>query len=271
MRMFVRIILLLLTFSVALPLSAQKDRYAGIPDKPSASEGMYINYSKEFPDLISSSEEAALEEKLQNFNKETSNQIVIVVVDDLNGWTSIDFGTYLGEKWGVGTVEHQNGVVIVVKPTGGEGERDIAIAVENGLQPKINATRNVHVKDDIIVPHFKNGEFYAGLDEGTDALMAMAKDAYNDKDAAKQSYHFPWKLIFFLIIILFVFVRIIRRGGGGGGTSFGGGGFYSGGGGWGRSSGWGGGSSWGGGGGGGGFGGFGGGGGWGGGGVSGKW
>lgn len=259
-RLFVSLILLL---TIALPVNAQKDRYAGIPDKPSTSEGLYINFSQEFPDFISAGEEAALEEKLQAFNNETSNQIAIVVVDDLQGWTSIDFATYLGEKWGVGTAEYENGVVILVKPTGGEGQRDIAIAVGNGLQPKINATRNVHVKDDIIVPQFAEGNYYEGLDQATDALMAMAKDAYNDAEAATKPYKIPWKTVLIIVLILFFIIRIVGKGGGGGFT-MGGGGFSSG-----RSWG-GGGGSWGGGRGGGGFGGFGGGG-FGGGGVSGKW
>lgn len=266
MRRFLRTIAVAVAITFSLSSSAQKDRYEGIPDAPSTSEGMYINYSTEFPDFISASEEAALETKLQNFNTETSNQIVIVVIDDLKGWTASDFATYLGEKWGVGTVDHENGVVILVKPTGGEGQRDVAIAVEDGLLGKINATRNVHVKDDIIVPHFKNGDFYAGLDEATDALMAMAKDAYNDPVAAPKSTKIPWKVILICIVILIILVRMVKRGGGGGGTTFGRGGYFGGGFG---------GGSWGGGGsfrgGGGGFGGFGGGGGWGGGGVSGKW
>lgn len=236
------------------------DKWAGIPD-PQSPPRLVNNFSKEFPDFLSASEMDALEKKLVAFNNETSNQITIVIVDDLAGWRAIDFATELGEKWAVGTAEHDNGVVILVKPTGGEGQRDIAIAVGEGLQPKINATRNVHVKDDIIVPLFKEGNFYQALDEGTDALMAMAKDAYDDAAGAKKPSRSPWKIIV-LIIILFIIVRMVWKGGGGGGRTFGGGRFYGGGGSWG------GGRSWGGGGGG--FGGFGGGS-FGGGGVSGKW
>lgn len=261
MKTFVRILITFVaTVLFAMPVAAQRDRYAGIPDKPSASEGLYINFSETYPDFISASDEAALEAKLQAFNRETSNQITIVVVDELNGWSSIDFATYLGEKWGVGSEEFDNGVVILVKPTGGAGQRDIAIAVGEGLQPKINATRNVHVKDDIIAPLFKDGDYYGALDQGTDALMAMAKDAYNDADAAPKK--FPWKTIIWIIVILFFVMRVFRKGGGGGGFTMGRGG-YSGGS-------WGGGSSWGGGRSSGGFGGFGGGS-FGGGGVSGKW
>jgi uncharacterized protein len=240
---------------------AQNDRYKDIPDAPSPAR-MVNNLSKEFPDFLSADETARLEKKLQDFSNATSNQIVIVIVDDLAGYASWEYATNIGEKWGVGTDKYDNGVVILIKPTGGAGQRDIAIAVGEGLQPKINATRNVHVKDDIIVPLFKDGQFYDALDQGTDALMAMAKDAYDDKAASKKSKGISWKTIILLIILTIFIARMISKGGGGGGFTMGGPRFHRGG--WG-----GGGGSWGGGGGGG-FGGFGGGS-FGGGGVSGKW
>lgn len=255
--------MLIVSFS-SLVAQVAADKWKGLPDQQSPPR-LVNNFSTEFPDFLSASEEQALEDKLVAFNNETSNQITIVIVDDLQGWRAIDFATELGEKWAVGTAEHDNGVVILVKPTGGEGQRDIAIAVGEGLQPKINATRNVHVKDDIIVPLFQEQKFYDALNQGTDALMAMAKDAYDDGAAAKKSKGISWKTILMIIIVLVIMIRLVKKGGGGGGYSMGrgiGGGFIAGS--------WGGGSSWGGGRGGGGFGGFGGGS-FGGGGVSGKW
>lgn len=255
-----------LLFATTLHAQVDADKWKGIPDQQSPPK-LVNNFSKEFPDFLSAAEEQALEAKLVQFNNETSNQITIVIVDDLQGWRAIDFATELGEKWGVGTTKYDNGVVILVKPTGGEGQRDIAIAVGEGLQPKINATRNVHVKDDIIVPNFKEGRFYEGLDQATDALMAMAKGAYDDKAAATRKKKTNWGVLLPILIVLLIFIFYMRRGGGGGGTTFGRG-YYGGG--FGGGS-WGGGSSWGGSrGGGGGFGGFGGGS-FGGGGVSGKW
>jgi uncharacterized protein len=249
---------------ISANLSAQNDRYKDIPDAPSPAR-MVNNLSKEFPDFLSADETARLEKKLQDFSNSTSNQIVIVIVDDLAGYASWEYATNIGEKWGVGTDKYDNGVVILIKPTGGAGQRDIAIAVGEGLQPKINATRNVHVKDDIIVPLFKNGEFYEALDQGTDALMAMAKDAYDDKAATKKSKGIPWGTLIAILIMMIIFIRFMK-GGGGGGFTMGGPRFHRGG--WGSGGSWGGGGSWGAGGGG--FGGFGGGS-FGGGGVSGKW
>ncbi|MCU0435676.1 MAG: TPM domain-containing protein [Bacteroidia bacterium] len=252
-----------------LSLPAQTDRYKGIPDAPNPPR-LVNNLSKEFPDFLTASETVALEKKLLEFNDQTSNQITIVIVDDLAGYAAWEYATYIGEKWGVGTKGFDNGVVILIKPTGGKRQRDVFVAVGEGLHPKINATRNSHIVNDILIPRLGNGDYYGALDEATNVIMQMARDAFNDADAAvKRKKKTSWSsVISILVAVLFVFV-FVMKGGGGGGRTFGGRGGWGG---FGGFGGWGGGGGggWGGGGGGGGFGGFGGGS-FGGGGSGGKW
>jgi uncharacterized protein len=203
-------------------------------------------------DFLTSSEEAALESKLEAFANETSNQIVIVVVDDLAELEAWDYATQLGQKWGVGQSNFDNGVVILVKPTGGEGQRDLFIAVGTGLEGAIPDITTKQIRENEMYPSLKEGMNYEALDKATTVLMGLAKG--------------EWKLAgMLLVFIIFIIISIKRGGKGGGGFTmgstglffgprFGGGGFGGG---------FGGGSS-------GGFGGFGGGG-FGGGGSGGKW
>ena len=85
--------------------------------------------SKEVPDFISPGDVQALNFKLIEFAKETSNQIVVVVVDDLAGLEPFEYATALGQEWGVGKSETDNGVVLLIKPTGGKNQRKTFIAV----------------------------------------------------------------------------------------------------------------------------------------------
>lgn len=267
-RWFYRLLFLIGCLFGQLSLPAQADRYKGIPDKPNPPR-LVNNLSKEYPDFLTAGETEALEKKLLEFNNQTSNQITIVIVDDLAGFPAWEYATYIGEKWGVGTSGFDNGVVILIKPTGGKGQRDVFVAVGEGLHPKINATRNSHIVNDILIPGLADGNRYGALDDATNAIMKMARDAFNDSDAAvkpKKKKRMSTALIIAFVVVV-VFIYVIKGGGGGGGT-FGGRGFGGWGGGFG--GGWsGGGGGWGGGGGGG-FGGFGGGS-FGGGGSGGKW
>ncbi|MDP4637208.1 MAG: TPM domain-containing protein, partial [Crocinitomicaceae bacterium] len=56
-----------------------------IPDAPKP-ERLYNNLSAEYSDLLSQDQARELEAKLENFAEQTSNQVVVVVVDDLAGY-----------------------------------------------------------------------------------------------------------------------------------------------------------------------------------------
>lgn len=233
-----------------------------IPSKPSPPR-LVNNLSKEFPDFISSYETEQLEQKLVAFNDSTSNQIVIVIVDDLCGYDANEFSTRLGQQWGVGQGKFDNGVVIMIKPTGGAGQRDAYIAVGYGLEGIIPDITANQILDNEIIPRFKQGNNYEALDAATDVLMSLAHRDFSYKDYQKGNNAGPWfPFIVFAIVFLFFVIMSFRRRSytmTSRGRTYYGGGWFGGGGG-----------SWGGGGGGGGFGGFGGGG-FGGGGAGGKW
>lgn len=235
-----------------------------IPSRPSPAR-LVNNLSSEFPDFLSTAETRSLEDKLVAFANQTSNQIVVVIVDDLAGYEAWDFATRLGHQWGVGQDKFDNGVVVLIKPTGGAGQRDAFIAVGYGLEGAIpDATAN-QIVDNELGPGLASGAYYQALDKTTDVLMALAKGEYNsDQYAKKQKKNSlpPIAVVIIIIVIIFVIMRSSKGGGGGmtmGATGFFMGSRFGGGGG----SGFGGGSS-------GGFGGFGGGG-FGGGGAGGKW
>lgn len=233
-----------------------------IPDKPSPPR-LVNNLSKEFPDFLSEWEEEQLEQKLEDFSKETSNQIVVVIIDDLCGTDANFFSTELGHKWGVGQGKFDNGVVVMIKPTGGAGQRDAYIAVGYGLEGAIPDITAKQIVANELIPQFKNGNFYDGLNDATDVIISLAKKEYNYQDyPGKKQNWFPFLIGVSILILIFYFVFRNSKGYtmSSGGRTYYGGGWSS----WGG-GGWGGGSS-----GGGGFGGFGGGG-FGGGGAGGKW
>lgn len=253
----------LLLFLFSATVFAQPKVDDMIPEKPVPPK-LVNNLSQEFPNFLTANEVAQLETKLSDFANQTSNQIVVVIVDDLGGLEAWDFATRLGHKWEVGQAKFDNGVVLLIKPTGGKGQRDAFIAVGYGLGGAIpDATAN-QIVDNELGPGLASGDYYGSIDKATDVLMSLAKGEYSsDAYAKKNSKGFPKKLIIPLIfLILFIIFRSSKggRGGHGGlsmGTGFLLGSMFRGGGGFG------GGSS-------GGFGGFGGGG-FGGGGAGGKW
>jgi uncharacterized protein len=233
----------------------------GVPPRPSPPRLVNILSTS---GILSNDEVNSLENKLQEFARATSNQIAIVIIDTLYGYDPAEFAPEIGQQWGIGQKKFDNGIVILVKPT---GEHKIFIATGYGLEGAIPDATTEDIIQREIVPSFREGNYYEGLNKATDVLMALAKGEYNYQSYAKQGNSGSKQMGFLIAlgIILLVFF-ISRRGGGRGGLTIGGPGIFF----WG--GGFGGGSSGGGfgGGGGGGFGGFGGGG-FGGGGAGGSW
>lgn len=211
-----------------------------------------------------------LERKLVAYDDSTSNQIAVVIVDDLKGYSRDDYAIALGRKWGVGgQKQFNNGVVILINA--GPKDRGLFIATGYGLEGAITDLVADQIIQQIIIPDFKRGDNYRGLDEGTDALIQAAAGRFKAPDGYhRQGKGISFGKVLLLVIIIVVFVAFMSRGGNGGGGYVSRRG-YRGGGGWIIPGGWsgGGGGGWSGGGGGG-FGGFGGGG-FGGGGAGGSW
>jgi uncharacterized protein len=204
---------------------------------PESTNRLVNNFSNEFPDFISAQEEELLEQKLEAFAEATSNQIVIVIIDDLAGYEPWEFATKLGENWKVGQEKEDNGIVILIKPTGGKGERKYFIAPGKGLEGVIPDAVCRDIEDNELVPNLKDGKFYDALDQTTDVLMSLAKGEYNSKTYSKK-HNGNVSLVKIIIIIIVIIVFLIssfKRGGGNGytmgagGIFFGGGGFGGGG------------------------------------------
>ena len=138
-------------------------------------------------DILSDNEESILENKLRKLNRETSNQVIIVTVDELCAGDAAMTATEMGHCWGVGQKEFDNGAVILVKPTGGQGQRRTFIAIGYGLEGAIpDATAKLIVDNDM-VPQFKNSNYYAGLDRAVTTISGLATGEYSYADYNKKA------------------------------------------------------------------------------------
>ncbi len=212
-----------------------------IPKAPNPPK-FYNNFSKQFPAFLSSDEAMKIEKKLDDFEKETSNEIVVVIIDDLQGYSPWEFATDLGHAWGVGKKKFDNGAVLLIKPTGGSGERKFELVVGYGLEGVIGSLTGQRILENEMLPHFKNGEYYEGIDGTLTVIMALVKKEYDEKEYANRTggEDSPFKVFGILLLIALLIIFFYRKGGGrggrGGGFTMGSGGMFYGGGHWGGGS-----------------------------------
>lgn len=173
-----------------------------LPKKPADENHLVFQYTR----FMDEREADLLDAKLVRFAQETSNRIAVLVVDTLCGYAASDFAFEVGQRWGFGGKKEENGILIVVKPTGPPGQRDVFIATGYGLEGAIPDLTCKRIVDNEIIPRFREGGFYDGLDKATDVLMGLAKGEFNAESYGKGNGNEKWSA---LLVVGFVLLMIV--------------------------------------------------------------
>ena len=115
-----------------------------------------------------------LERMLVAFDDSTSNQIAVVTVLDLEGYSASGYATRIGLEWGVGSEKFDNGVVLLVKPRVGNSYGEVFIAVGYGLEGAIPDAYAKRIVDTELIPHLSEGDYYGGVVAACEVLMKLA-------------------------------------------------------------------------------------------------
>lgn len=184
-----------------------------IPDKPKLETSLY-----DYANLLSPAEKSNLENKLIKYSDTTSTQIVIAVIKTTRGENIGLLAPRWGQTWGVGQAKEDNGVFVLLATD----DRKIWIAPGYGVEHKLTAGITGELIRNIIIPEFKKGDYYGGLNKGTDAIFKVLQGEYKGtRQSSKNNNDFPIGGLFMLFII-FLFIIIAfsknKRGGGKGGN-----------------------------------------------------
>ena len=214
-----------------------------IPPKPPG----YFNDSA---GVVSKERALQFNEQLAQFERETSNQIVVAVYRKMESTSDIaDYTQRVAQSWGVGQADQRNGAVLFVFVD----DRKMHVQVGYGLEGVIPDITAFDITERHIKPRFRNNDYEGGLATGIQLLMQAARGEYKGSgrtvaekrggatDERRPGCSLTLTVLFILLLIFLSSRRSKRRRGyrysgrGGpfiGGWSGGGGGWSSGGGGW---------------------------------------
>jgi len=194
-----------------LVLSSGRLYSQDIPDRP-----VPPRLVNDFAGMLKTSEVNMLERKLDAFNDSTSTQIAIVTVPSLNGYDKADYAQRLAEKWGIGQKGSNNGVLILVKPKTASSKGEVQIATGYGLEAVIPDITCAEIVDYQILPAFRNGNYYKGLNDATSTIMSLARGEFSASDFGKMvNSHKKDSSGLILAIIIVIVIFLISRGSGG--------------------------------------------------------
>lgn len=200
----------------------------------------------DYTGTLNASQINTLEHKLVAYNDSTSTQILVLLVDDLQGYSIEQYATEIGHSWGVGQKDKGNGVVILVKPKKGSERGEVNISTGYGMEQYVTDATGKNIIEKEMIPAFKEGDYYTGIDNAVNVIMDLCsgkftQDEYNDDEGLP-----GWLTLLFIIAVIIIFIKFSRGSGqnysgggsrtiwipmgGGYGGGFGGGGGFSGGG-----------------------------------------
>jgi uncharacterized protein len=185
-----------------------------IPKKPDFQTSVYY-----YANVLSATEKKQLEEKLIRYSDSTSTQIVVITIESLKGEDIGILTPKWGQTWGIGGSEqNDNGVIILLA----KAERKIWISAGYGLEDRLTAGIGGEITRNIIIPEFKAGSYFNGLDKGTDAIFDVFKGKYKGERKKNKKDKFPiLPFIIIAVVILFLISRNNKNGGNSGNSGSG--------------------------------------------------
>jgi len=184
----------------------------------------------DFSGILSAEQKLSLQRMLVDFADSTSNQICVVITDDLEGCSADEYAIRIGLEWKVGSAEFDNGIVFLIKPkpTDGSGSGDAFIAVGRGLEGAIPDAVCYRILSQTAVPFFRRNDYSAGVEAVCLELMQLCegeyhKESHDDSDSSDIAF-----LILFFIILIAIIVVVVKASGGKGKNNRGGNGGFGG-------------------------------------------
>jgi uncharacterized protein len=125
-------------------------------------------------DLLSPSTEERLARQLEDHEKQTSNQVVVVTLPSLQDYPIERFGVELGRHWQIGQAGRDNGALLIVAPK----ERKVRIEVGYGLEGDLTDILSRSIIENEITPRFKQGDYEGGIAAGVEAMLQAIAGSY---------------------------------------------------------------------------------------------
>jgi uncharacterized protein len=210
----------LLLVAVAILLATSAKAAEVIPPKPD-------RYFNDYAGVVSKDAAYRFNEQLAQFERETSDQVVVAIFPKMQSDSDIaDYTQRVAQAWGVGQKERRNGVVLFVFVQ----DRKMFIQVGYGLEGALPDITAFDITEYRIKPHFRTGDYEGGIAAGIDSIFKAIRGEYKGTgktafEGRKTSKGAPIGFVTFLIFIvaLVIISKIMRRLGGYGYSSRGGG------------------------------------------------
>jgi len=189
---------IVLPFSLLLSTRVLAQTDAGLfPEKPEPA--VYVH---DYSGWLQPFQKNALEQKLRGYWDSTSTQIVVMIRPNLGDYDKASYAFELGNRWGIGRKDKNNGVVMLIKSEA--PDRGIFIATGYGAEgalPDITAGRIIR---GTMGPYFRQQQYYEGINAGLDDIIAALEGEFQKDPSQQDGKGVPILVILFIALVFFI-------------------------------------------------------------------
>jgi uncharacterized protein len=110
-----------------------------------------------------------LEERLAAYERTKGSQIAVLMLSTTQPESIEQFGIRVADAWKIGRKGIDDGVIVVVA----KDDRRLRIEVGYGLEGALNDATANRIISELMVPHFKRGDYFGGLQAGVEAIISV--------------------------------------------------------------------------------------------------
>ena len=118
--------------------------------------------------MLSAADRAALTQRLEAFEKKSSDQLVVATIDTLDGESIESFANRLFRAWKLGQAQDDNGVLLLVV----KNDRKMRVEVGYGLEGTLTDLHSSLIIQDM-AQKFRAGDFSGGISRAADDIVRV--------------------------------------------------------------------------------------------------
>ncbi|MET3229586.1 UNVERIFIED_ORG: uncharacterized protein ABIC54_001760 [Burkholderia sp. 1263] len=150
----------------------------------------------------------ALEQTLQAFESRKGTQIAVLIVPTTEPETIEQYSMRVVEQWKLGRKKVDDGALLIVA----KNDRALRIEVGYGLEGALNDAVSNRIIIEIIVPRFRQGDFYGGINAGVDQMIRVADGESLPPPQSRNAGEPPniWRYAPVIFMVAIVFGGVLR-------------------------------------------------------------
>lgn len=170
-----------------------------VPEKPTS-------FVSDFANILQTDQKVNLENKLLEIERQTTNEIAVVIIDSLDGDSVENVSQAIFDRWKIGKKGKDNGVLILISIN----DRTMRIQTGYGVEGVLTDLQTKYIQDEVMAPAFREGKYFEGLVNATDKIsqslsgLNIVPEGYNSNSSKGFKFDFAWLIFIFFGLLQWI-------------------------------------------------------------------